>query len=189
MIQLSIGTLTDADLWALKQALAVAQAPSVPAPNPSPAPTPAPVGGRNIAIPLQWGAPGSGNVHVLTENYGGFHDKDVAIVSFKTPANTAPGQVGSISAGEYRSAAISRTASLSLRPGSFDNDLGVKGFLGAVSGATLVSGTTVSVSFQIGGTSLWYPVLQPSTTYYFNIKNTNGVGGDMVIELIKPPGM
>jgi hypothetical protein len=45
------------------------------------------------------------------------------------------------------------------------------------------------VSFVIGGQPAIYPVLQPNTTYFFNIKNTTGVGGDMVIELIKPPGM
>lgn len=141
-------------------------------------------------IPISWGALKSGSVSVYTKNFGGFSNGDVIVASFTTPGVSSAGQLGAIQAAEYASTAISRTASLSTSPCSFDNNLGATGSIFAsLSGSALVSGNTVTVSFQVGGSSLWYPVLQPSTTYYYNIKNTSGIGGDMKIELQKPPGL
>jgi hypothetical protein len=141
-------------------------------------------------IPISWGALQSGSVSVFTKNFGGFSGNDIVVASFTTPGATSSGQVGAIQAAEYASTAISRTAALSTSPCSFDNGLGASGSVFAtLTGSALVSGNTVTVSFQVGGSSTWYPVLQPNTTYYFNIKNTKAVGGDMKIELQKPPGL
>lgn len=160
-----------------------------PSPTPVPVPVPAPAGGRVVQINLDWGMPGTGNRRVLTKDYGGFHDKDVLVVRFTTPTVSSAG-VGAIQAAEFASVAGSRTACLSEHPGVFDNALGVQqaGFAG-IAGRALVSGNTVTVPFVVGSQSTWYPVLKPNTTYYFNVRNTNGVGGDMVVELQKPPGL
>jgi hypothetical protein len=141
-------------------------------------------------IPISWGALKSGSVSAFTSQFGGFSNGDIVVASFTTPGVSSAGQVGAIQAAEFSSTAVSRTAALSTSPCSFDNGLGASGgIFAAVTGAALVSGNTVTVSFQVGGSSSWYPVLQPNTTYYFNIKNTTGVGGNMKIELQKPPGL
>jgi len=151
-----------------------------------------PVGGTATSCPgfsntwplsLAWGAIGSGNVASLMTKFNG---NDIIVASFTTPAVTSAGQIGTIQAAEYSSIAINRTASLSLTPCSFDNNLASSGF-GAHK--TLVSGNTVSISYVIGGSSKYYPVLQPGTTYFFNIKNSSGIGGGMKVEMIKPPGL
>jgi hypothetical protein len=141
-------------------------------------------------IPIAWGALQSGSVSVYTKNFGGFSNGDIVVASFTTPMMTSAGQTGAIQAAENATTAISRTASLSTTPCSFDTALSATGSLFAsITGSSLVKGNTVTVSFQVGGSSAWYPVLQPGKTYYYNIKNTNGVGSDMKIELQKPPGL
>jgi hypothetical protein len=76
----------------------------------------------------------------------------------------------------------------------FDNGLGATGdgsafaLLQKVSGAATANGNTVTVNYQLGGANTYKPALQPNTTYYFNIKNTLGIGGNMVIDLLKPSG-
>lgn len=135
------------------------------------------------STPMAWGAIGSGNAEANTKNFSG---NDIVVASFTTPAVTSAGSIGAIQAAEFSSTAISRTASLSLTPCSFDNNLAPGGMFGS---KTLVSGNTVTVSFVIGGSSVYYPVLQPNTTYYFNIKNTTGAGGNIKIEIIKPYGL
>jgi hypothetical protein len=137
-------------------------------------------------IPISWGALKSGSVRVSTTN---FSNNDIVVAYFTTPGVTSAGQFGAIQAAESQPPAISRTASLSLAPCSFDNSLGATGFFSKQSGSALVSGTTVTVPFQVGGSNTQYPVLQPNTTYYYNIKNTTGSGGNIFIELQKPPGL
>jgi hypothetical protein len=163
---------------------------------PPPPPPPPPTGGgtptscpgfsNSWSTPIAWGPMGSGGVAAYTKSFSG---NDIVVASFTTPAATSAGQIGAIQAAEFSSSAISRTASLSLTPCSFDTSLSATGPFSKLSGSTLVSGNTVTVSFVIGGSSSLYPVLQPNTTYYFNIKNTNAVGGNMKIEMIKPPGL
>jgi hypothetical protein len=53
-----------------------------------------------------------------------------------------------------------------------------------------------SVTYAVGGSSLYYAILQPSTTYYFNIKHeVNGVqtrpsrSCNIYVELQKPNGL
>jgi hypothetical protein len=162
-------------------------------PNPTPAifGTPDPVvvtnsnGSRTINIPMVWGPPGTGNIKVYTKDFGGFKDTDIIVVKFTTPLLVSD-SIGNISVGEYQSNAISRTVSLNNKPAVFDNTLGGSGFFGQ---AAMASGNTTGVSFRIGSSKTDYPRLLPNTTYYFNIKNTSGVGGNLIIELIKPQGM
>ena len=63
--------------------------------------------------------------------------------------------------------------------------------------ATVTGSTSPSVTYQVNGTSAYYPILQPNTDYYFNVKNEyNGnptcpaqFGScDMYVELDKPIG-
>lgn len=141
-------------------------------------------------IPITWGALQTGSVSVYTKNFGGFSNNDIVVASFTTPMMTSAGQTGAIQAAEFGTTAVSRTASLSTTPCSFDTALSATGSLFAsITGSSLVKGNTVTVSFQVGGSSAWYPVLQPGKTYYYNIKNTYGTGSDMKIELQKPPGL
>jgi hypothetical protein len=135
------------------------------------------------STPMAWGAIGSGNAEAFTKNFSG---NDIVVASFTTPAMSSAGQIGTLQAAQFSSDAVFRTASLSLTPCSFDNNLAPGGMFGS---KTVVSGTTAWISFVIGGSSTYYPVLQPNTTYYFNVKNTTGVGGNMKIEIIKPPGL
>ena len=183
-------TFTDTDLWNLKQALAAAQAPvatPVPTPQPAPTPVPPPAGGRVINIKLAWGPLRSGNVMAYTANYGGFKGSDVVVVEFTTPPVFSNGQIGAIQVGEFRSDGISRTLCLSRSPGVFDdNSLAPTGMWAQKAYA---AANTATVGFVVGGQPAMYPVLQPNTTYYANVKNTLGRGGDIKIELIKPPGL
>lgn len=166
---------------------------AVVTPTPTPTPTPSqdpivvsnPDGSRLISIPLFWGPPGSGNIKVLSKDFGGFHDKDIIVVKFTTPAMGSD-SVGNISVGEYQSSAISRTGCLSTNPVTFDNALRGQGFFGQ---PAIALANTASVNFRVGSSLTNYPLLLPNTTYYFNVKNTNGVGGNVIIELIKPQGM
>ena len=144
-------------------------------------------------IKIDWG---TGNKRVYTSNFGGFGNNDIAVVYFTTPAFATNVGIsgGAIQAAESQSVAISRTAALSASPCSFDNNLGATGdtsafaFLQKVTGAATATGNTVTVNYQLGGTNTYKPALQSNTTYYYNIKNTLGVGGNMVIDLLKPSG-
>jgi len=174
-------TITVSDAW-LAETMQFACG-GVPAPSTSPPPASCAGFSKTWQMPMVWGPLGSGNVEAYTN---GFSGNDIVVASFTTPAVGSAGQIGAIQAAEFGSPAISRTACLSLTPCTFNNDLAP---VGPFAGKALVSGTTVAVSFVIGGSSAVHPVLQPNTTYYFNIKNTDATGGNMKIELIKPPGL
>lgn len=144
---------------------------------------------RSITIP--WGAVASGNVDVYTSKAGGFGPNDIVVAQFTTPATTAANVWGKVSAAENGGGPIPRTASLSLTPCDFPSPNPIGGLLATVGG-----GSSPSVQWAIGGSSVYYPILKPNTTYYFNIKNqVNGVttcsgsACNMIIELQKPNGL
>jgi hypothetical protein len=143
---------------------------------------------KTIVLDLNWGAPGSAAPRLTTSGFG---NGAIVVARFTTPANTAPGVYAAIAAGEWGDQPTSRTAALSTTPCDFPspNPLGKY--------ATLNAGQqTPSVVYAVGGTSRVYAILQPSTTYYFNIKN-EAFGGpscmsstcNMFVELQKPNGL
>ena len=61
-------------------------------------------------------------------------------------------------------------------------------------GRLSITGTTTSpaINYAVGGSSPYYAILKPSTTYYFNIKNVDCLSNqscNMFIELQKPKGL
>ena len=162
----------------------------------SAAPPPPPPGGaiscagykKTIVLDLNWGAPGNAAPRLTTSGFG---NGVIAVARFTTPANTASGVFATISSGEWGDQPTPRTAALSTSPCDFPspNPLGKY--------ATLSSGQqTPSVVYAVGGTSRVYAILQPSTTYYFNV--TNSVAGaptctssscNIFVELQKPNGL
>jgi hypothetical protein len=158
--------------------------------------TPPPSGGaiscpgysKTIVLDLNWGAPGSAAPRLTTTGFG---NGAIVVARFTTPANTAPGVFAAISSGEWGDQPTARTAALSPNPCDFPspNPLGRY--------ATLNAGQqTPSVVYAVGGTSRVYAILQPSTTYYFNV--TNAYNGsptctsatcNIFVELQKPNGL
>jgi len=143
-------------------------------------------------LDIPWGAPSSAAPRVLTSSAGGFGNNEIVVGRFTTPASTAPGVFAVIKSAEWGDQQHLRTASLSQTPCDFSypNPLGRL--------ATTTVGTpSPSVNYAIGGTSTYYAILQPSTTYYFNIKNeasgvstcAPGESCNMFIELQKPRGL
>ena len=144
---------------------------------------------KTIVLDLAWGAPGSAAPRMTTSGFG---NDAIVVARFTTPATTAAGVFATISSGEWGDQPTARTAALSTTACDFSspNPLGKY--------ATLNAGQqTPSVVYAVGGTSRVYAILQPSTTYYFNIKNVNGAGApsctsstcNMFVELQKPNGL
>ena len=144
---------------------------------------------KTIVLDLNWGAPGSAAPRLTTSGFG---NGAIVVARFTTPANTAAGVFATIAAGEWGDQPTSRTASLSTTPCDFPapNPLGKY--------ATLNAGQqTPSVVYAVGGTSRVYAILQPSTTYYFNVTNLNALGSpsctssscNIFVELQKPNGL
>jgi hypothetical protein len=128
--------------------------------------------------------PGVANWAVPTRMFSGsFGGNDAWVVPFTTGSGTAPGKLGSIVGAEYLSSPSAKVATLSTTPCDFGATLG------AYSTAT---GKTISLLFSVGGDPAYglYPVLQPSTTYYVNIKNVEPCEiCDMFLDFTKPRGL
>ena len=55
-----------------------------------------------------------------------------------------------------------------------------------------IATTSPAFTYAVGGSSSYYAILKPSTTYYFNIKNVDCGASEscnMFIELQKPKGL
>ncbi len=142
---------------------------------------------KTIVLDLNWGAPGSPAPRVATSGFGG---NSITVARFTTPNKVAPGVYAQIKSGQWVDAARETTASLSTTPCDFPypNPLGRL----ATTTQPVVS---PSVTYAVGGSSVYYAILQPNTTYYFNIKHqVNGVSTcsgscNMFVELQKPNGL
>ena len=120
----------------------------------------------------------------------------IVVARFTTPNVIIPARRSSapkVSSAESSSQTgpILRTAAFSDTPCVFPkpNPMGMF--------STVTGSTSPSVTYQVNGTSNYYPILRPNTTYYFNIKNENNGSPtcpaqfgscDMYIELAKPSG-
>jgi hypothetical protein len=149
---------------------------------------------KNVAIP--WGAIGSGNVRVTTS---GFTNGMIYVASITTPSvplATTSIIRAKISSAESNSATgpILRTAWFSDNPASacqFTSP-NPEGYY-----ANIVGSSSPSLTYQVNGTSTYYPVLAAGKTYYFSVKNeykgaptcpSKFSSCDMYIELAKPTG-
>jgi len=166
---------------------------SAPSTSPPPTGTISCSGYSTQVVDIPWGAIASGNVRVTTK---GFTNGMIAVARFTTPNVTIP--AGSIVRAKVASAEsnsstgpILRTAAFSDTPCVFPSPNPMGSF------ATVVGSTSPSVTYQVNGTSLYYPLLKPNTTYYFNIKNeykgaptcpSKFSSCDMYVELSKPTG-
>ena len=143
---------------------------------------------KTIVLDLNWGAPGTAAPRLATSGFGG---NSITVARFTTPASTAPNVYAQIKSGQWVDAARETTASLSTSPCAFPypNPVGRLA-------TTTVGVVSPSVTYAVGGSSLYYAILQPGTTYYFNIKHeVNGVqtctsgSCNMFVELQKPNGL
>ncbi len=164
---------------------------SAPSAPPPPTSTISCSGYATQLVDISWAA-SKGSVRVTTK---GFTNGMIVVGRFTTPKVVPAGTPqATVSAAESSSSTgpIARTAALSLTPCSFPSPNPIGGLWSTVSG-----GTTPTVAYQVNGTSPYYAVLAPNTTYYFNIKNE--VSGkptcpaqfgscEMYIEVAKPTG-
>lgn len=143
-------------------------------------------------IDIPWGAINTGSVRLTTK---GFTNGMIVVARFTTPnvvpAANARAKVQSAESSS-QTGPIQRTAALSLTPCTFSSPNPIGGLW-----STVTNTTSPSVTYQVNGTSSYYPILAPNTTYYFNIKNElNGAptcpaqfgSCDMYIEVDKPTG-
>jgi hypothetical protein len=159
--------------------------------------TPPPTGGAiscsgyasTIVIDLPWGAAGSAAPRVVSKGFGG---NSIIVARFTTPDRTAAGVTAQIKSAEWGDQQHQRSAALSTSPCDFPSTNPL-GRLASILGGS----TSPTVTYQVGGTSTYYAVLQPSTTYYYNIKNevkgsptcSSGESCNMFVELQKPNGL
>jgi hypothetical protein len=136
-------------------------------------------------LDLAWGAPASAAPRVLTSSAGGFSAGEIVVARFTTPANSAAGVYAQVKSAEWGDQQHQRIASLSASPCDFSTSLGRLAM-------TTVATTSPAITYAVGGSSSYYAILKPSTTYYFNIKNVDCRAGEscnMFVELQKPKGL
>ncbi|HEY2970332.1 MAG TPA: hypothetical protein VGK75_18415 [Casimicrobiaceae bacterium] len=134
---------------------------------------------KTVVLDASWSNP----TRLFTINGGGFGVNDALVVRFTTGPNALTKR-GGFSGAEYQSSPSERHATLSASPCDFGPGMFPPG--------SNASGNTISLQYYVGGTPVYYPVLQPSTTYYLNIMNVapascaaTGVC-DMFIDFSKP---
>jgi hypothetical protein len=135
-------------------------------------------------LTLNWAAPS----RLYTANLGLFTANDALVVKFTTGNNPTTTSLPRIAAAEYQSSPSTRHAVLSSTPCDFNPQ--------AAAGASVV-GSSITMIFAIepGSGFGYYPVLQPNTTYYVNIKNVENASCaisnacDMFVDLVKPGGL
>jgi len=127
----------------------------------------------------------------------GFNNNAIIVARFTTPAAISTG-TGNIASAEIQQPAVFRTASISTNP----CDLAGTGVGKSAVWSGLTSTKGPGGTFQVGGTAQTFLlsasriVLQPSTTYYFNIVNRDSGGSasctasncEMRLQLTKAPG-
>ena len=148
---------------------------------------------RTLVLDENWNNP----VRLFTSSAGGFGPNDALVVRFTTGPNTNPwtsgstsGKKGGIGGAEYGSQPSFRVATLSASPCDFGNGM-------FPPGTQVLNQNTIGLSYSVGGNHIagYYAVLQPSTTYYFNVKNSpastcSGDGNcNMFIDFSKPDGL
>lgn len=138
-----------------------------------------------IPVDLPWTA----TSRVITK---GFNNNTMVVAKFTTPATGAVSSSASLASAEFGDAKTTRTASLSTLP----CDLSGTGTGKVFKGNTQTPGFT----YQINGSVNFLSdrvILQPSTTYYFNIVNRDSRGSpscgtstcNMIIQMTLPTGL
>jgi hypothetical protein len=140
---------------------------------------------KTHVLDLAWGAPASAAPRVLTSSAGGFSGGEIVVARFTTPASSAAGIYAQIKSAEWGDQQHQRIASLAASPCEFSTGLGRLAM-------TTVATPSPAITYAVGGSSSYYAILKPSTTYYFNIKNVDCAVGEscnMFVELQKPKGL
>jgi hypothetical protein len=140
---------------------------------------------KTHVLDITWGAPSTAAPRVLTSSAGGFSAGEIVVARFTTPASSAAGIYAMIKSAEWGDQQHQRIASLSASPCDFSTSLGRLAM-------TTVATTSPAITYAVGGSSSYYAILKPSTTYYFNIKNVDCGAGEscnMFVELQKPKGL
>jgi hypothetical protein len=144
-------------------------------------------GGTLVEV-MNYDDPGGGaSTTAYTYNTGGFAANGALVVQFTTPAvpNPPTSKKGQIVVTEFSGPTADRSGSLSTTPCDFTGGIGGNGvFRGAPS---------VDIYFTLDYVNPSYPIeLQPSTTYYLNMYNTQGCSPgpycDVKITLTRNPG-
>lgn len=150
------------------------QSPTSGAPSAPPPP-------GSLVLSMGWA-----NVRKLSSSAGTFACSHIVVASFTTPSGHADGVLGWISAVEWVDARCARYASLSTVAGDF-----------SPSALARVKSQDPTIFFSVGTNGDGYPQLSPSTTYYFNVANSDGFGVctcmtgscGIAVELTKPTGL
>jgi len=128
-------------------------------------------------LPITWSSSGVGvPIIVYSKDVGGFGPNDALVVSFTTPSGTA-NTVGSLETGEYQSG----TADIILEVATTACDFA----------AARNTGQGVSFGFSVGPNSQGALPLNPSTTYYVNMKHDATCTSmcNIIFTLNKPAGL
>ena len=121
------------------------------------------------------------NARYLTSK---FSPTSIVVFHFRTPSGTSPGTLGQLAGAEYGGGPKLRHAVLSDTPCDFNHSFIPYDYS---------DNTTVSINYYVGGSQLYYPVLQPSRDYYLNVKNDpkacTSSYCEMYMDFVRPAGL
>jgi hypothetical protein len=161
-----------------------ATVPPDPGPGPDPGPVDPPPSGTKV-IDLPWDSHGQ---RTYTADHGGFGANEVIAFKFTTGPNPTDGR-GAVNVSSslypgHGGSPGSRRAVISPNPGDFDNVVSTN-----MARCESVGNESVTITFDVAPYSRPFtPILQPSTTYYFNLRYENGADGGNVQAYIAKPG-
>src|SRR4051812_2060090 len=121
---------------------------------------------KTHVLDIAWGGTSTAAPRVLTSSAGGVSAGEIVVARFTTPPGTAAGVYAQIKSAEWGDQQHQRIASLSASPCEFSTGLGRLA-------ETTVPTTSPAITYGVGGSSNYYAILKPNTTYYFNIKNVD----------------
>jgi hypothetical protein len=128
-------------------------------------------------LPITWSSTGVGvPILVYSKDAGGFGPNDALVVSFTTPSGTSV-NLGELDTGEYQSGTADIIMELSSTACDFS--------------AARNTGQGVTFGFSVGPNSQGALPLNPSTTYYVNMKHNGTCTGvcNVIFTLKKPSGL
>ena len=142
------------------------------------------VNGATHVIDATWTSAGT----YLSANFGGFGPNDAIVVRFTTSIITSATAKGYIRAVEYSDPIAPRTGTLSSQPCDFTGGVPVTN--GGGLGSAFANDTAPWLYFTLNYPRTGFAMLQPSTTYYFNMINTPCPSGSCNVQIYfqKPSG-
>lgn len=107
----------------------------------------------------------TGNVAWVTPNWG---VNEILVAAFTTP-NTTANEAGNIDLTEYGGMPAYKLGALSKTPCDFESGLGKN------------EGLSAPIYFSVGPNANGWTVLEPNTTYYYNVVNRNANGTESCV--------